>query len=1019
LDKTFTMELGIDPNFETTDGFDGLTDYSLNVSGPREHWTLEAKGLPSRAGARSESISLPDFRIRHETRDVEATAEVEISPYGGDPDRTRSLGAFPIKRGGRADVFSKAEAELPEPGGSFLGFRLVEELGRGAFGRVYLALQGDLADRPVALKISSDRPGESRTLARLQHTNIVPIFSAHSAPPLHAVCMPFFGATTLADVFDDLQRSGTIPDSGQALLKTISSHRTNFGKSDDSSLHPKSNAPGHLEPSSLPGEVETCPIDVAPTPARPVSSETLQLLGGMPYVEAVLTLTLRLADGLAHAHDRGILHRDLKPANILLTDDGQPMLLDFNLSEDLKQVDESSNPSIGGTLPYMSPEHLEAFRGGKQPVDARSDLYSLGVIVYELLTGSRPFEVYQGSRLLAIGRMIEDRKGASLAVRSFNHRISPAVESIIRHLLDFDPARRYQTAYELREDIERHLANLPLRHAPEPSVVERMRKFGRRNPRLTSSTSVAGFASCFVLGMGFLFFQGSQRLARLEAAETLASFREKLGTVRFLLHTKTDDRDRRSQGAKLGHEALASYEVEIRPDWRKNPSYANLDRKDQEGLRQDVGELLVILARAGALDAADQAAPANRTSKAKDAAWLCDLAETCFEPNQVPRSLKAQEAELASILGKEDDARRLQAQAEAIPLRTARDRYLVATGLTSAGEFRKALPIAQEATRQEPQNLWAWLVLGFCHERLEQFGEAAACYGTCIALRPDFAYSWFSRGLIQNRRDDFPQAVADFDRAIALQPDWYEPTLNRGIAELSRGGSAEAIRDFSRAVELGAPETRIFFLRAVARERSGDLDGAKRDREEGLRKAPTDEPSWASRGLARIEKEPEQALGDFDKALELNPRSLPALQTRAHILAGLGRIDEAIRSLDAAVKLYPDYVPARSGRGVLLAIQGRRAPAIADAKESLWRDTSPPILYQTAGIYAMTSKQAPEDQVEAFRLLSTALRRGFGFEELSADRELDPIRDRPEFRELLAAAKALLPKPEAGAPGQP
>ena len=99
----------------------------------------------------------------------------------------------------------------------------------------------------------------------------------------------------------------------------------------------------------------------------------------------------RLADGLAHAHERGILHRDLKPANILMTDEGQPMLLDFNLSED-SEVRPGAAAAVGGTLPYMAPEHLEALRGGASP-DARSDLYSLGVILYELLTVRRPFPV--------------------------------------------------------------------------------------------------------------------------------------------------------------------------------------------------------------------------------------------------------------------------------------------------------------------------------------------------------------------------------------------------------------------------------------------------------------------------------------------------------------------------------------------------------------------------------------------------------------------------------------------------
>src|SRR5262249_20105309 len=106
-------------------------------------------------------------------------------------------------------------------------------------------------------------------------------------------------------------------------------------------------------------------------------------LEGRSYVQAVLWLGARLADGLAHAHERGILHRDLKPANVLLTEDGQPLLLDFNLSEDTKLSAGAPAAFIGGTLPYMAPEHLTAFLDRTHGVDARSDLYSLGVILYE------------------------------------------------------------------------------------------------------------------------------------------------------------------------------------------------------------------------------------------------------------------------------------------------------------------------------------------------------------------------------------------------------------------------------------------------------------------------------------------------------------------------------------------------------------------------------------------------------------------------------------------------------------
>src|SRR4051794_4159639 len=124
-----------------------------------------------------------------------------------------------------AERLAEAVSRLPRVGTDFLGFRLCSELGRGAFGRVFLARQGDLAGRPVALKVSADVAGETHALARLQHTNIVPIFSVHKRGPLQAVCMPYLGATTLADTLAELRQRARLPDSGEALLSTLRSRK--------------------------------------------------------------------------------------------------------------------------------------------------------------------------------------------------------------------------------------------------------------------------------------------------------------------------------------------------------------------------------------------------------------------------------------------------------------------------------------------------------------------------------------------------------------------------------------------------------------------------------------------------------------------------------------------------------------------------------------------------------------------------------------------------------------------------
>jgi serine/threonine protein kinase len=261
-----------------------------------------------------------------------------------------------------AAQLAQAVTRMPQVGSDFQGFHLQAELGRGAFCRAYLAQQGDLANRLVVLKIGPHLTGESYTLAQLQHTHIVPIYSFHRLGPFHAVCMPYFGATTLADVLADLHAAETLPTSGRELVAILEARR---------------NA----------REAQLCQV------TRPSSwrRDTLQMLEQLTYVEAILWLTERLAEGLAHAHERGILHRDLKPANILLTDDGQPVLSDFNLSEDTKLRTSARAARIGGTLGYMAPEHLDTFQGGKQPVDGRSDLYALGMILFELLTRRNAF----------------------------------------------------------------------------------------------------------------------------------------------------------------------------------------------------------------------------------------------------------------------------------------------------------------------------------------------------------------------------------------------------------------------------------------------------------------------------------------------------------------------------------------------------------------------------------------------------------------------------------------------------
>ncbi len=982
---------------EDWDPSDGPTEPPPKPGPGRQGAGLEGPArsyLARQAGGKAGRVEkIEDWANRTRSSFNAETIDVFVDLHESDPDAASRL--------------ADAVVRLPVPGEVFQGFRLLGELGRGAFGRVYLASQGDLADRPVALKISAELMTESRTLAQLQHTNIVPIFSSHRVEPFHAVCMPYFGSTTLKDIFEDLEDQPSMPTSGRGLVQTLESHR----EVDPASQGSKRDRPATGE---TPEPAASRPLAIAspspsPSPSPGASSDPLSLLGRMSYVEAILWIGSKLADGLAHAHGRGILHRDLKPANILLTDSGQPMLLDFNLSEDTKQP--ASLASFGGTLPYMAPEHIRAFRGEGDggDVDARSDIYALGIILYELLAGRHPFATRPGCSAAVLDRMIADRSTRPPGLRERNPQVSPAVESIVGHCLEPDPARRYRSAADLRDDLERQMANLPLKHAPEPSTRERLAKWARRHPRLTSSTSVAVLIGAVALGIFGGLMARARELSKYEAIASLARFRDDSSTARYLLQTRIFDRDRRARAVKLGGEALSRYGATDDPAWRSKRLVASLEPDDRRALLEEAGALLLALAGAGKLDA--EAIPPEDPARplGLDAALrLCTRSADCFEDDRRPRGLLERQADLIGLLGRPDEAARIRAEAAKRPLRTALDFQLAASAHSHLGEYRQALPLALESTRLDPRDFWAWFTLGLSHERLSQEREAAACFGTCIALRPTSPLGWFDRGVVRTRQADYDQARRDFDRAIALDPKWPDALVERAIARKEGGQPALAVIDYTRAIELGATETRIYFLRSAARALAGDAEGARLDRVEGFRREPRDALGWVVRAMARTPKETAAALADLDQALKINPRSLDALQDRAYILAEqLDRIAEAEVVYDQLVGLYPDFVLARSSRGVLRAILGRREAAHLDAREALWRDTSPRTLFQVAGIYAVTSKAVPEDRVEAFRLLSTALRGGFGFDELAHDRELDAIRDQPEFRQLLDAAKAI------------
>lgn len=314
-----------------------------------------------------------------------------------------------------------------EAGQKIDDFDLLIKLGKGAFASVFLARQTSM-QRLVALKASADKGTEPQTLAQLDHPFIVRVYDQRRVPEqrLRLLYMQYVAGGTLQGVVERVRQLPASERSGRLLLEAV-----------DSAVESGGQTP------------------LADTARR-------RKIATLPWSEVVCMLGAQLASALDYAHRKGVLHRDIKPANVLLAADLSPKLADFNISFSANIEGATPAAYFGGSLAYMSPEQLEACNPShdRQPqeLDGRADLYSLAVLLWELLHGSRPFADEPPSDVWAqtLTQMAERRRHGPPGAGSpdaFDGDCEAQVRRVLCRCMSPEPADRHASGEELYRDL--------------------------------------------------------------------------------------------------------------------------------------------------------------------------------------------------------------------------------------------------------------------------------------------------------------------------------------------------------------------------------------------------------------------------------------------------------------------------------------------------------------------------------------------------------------------------------------